>query len=228
MIEATDILKRTQFYVLKHYKSIHFHCHGEHLINGDQPDLSMHMVFHREGPNTHEDNYAVIEIMFMKVAEEFSDKLSGDVLLKKMGIQQHPVTYNIIRNLHYIHILSQKKATFNFADLLQDVINKPDFYHYKGSLTTPPCSEVVSWFVYKYPLEISSASIAFMEDAWVNDPEFSNGRGNYRFPQYLNGRKVFEVTADIEYEFEEPKAIKLMGQRLFFNFVLLMGILAFF
>ena len=109
MIEATDILKRKQFYVLKHYKSIHFHSPGEHLINGDQPDLSLHMVFHREGQDTHEDNYAVIEIMFMKVAEQFSDKLSGDVFLKKMGIQQHPVTYNILRNLFIFFILFLRK-----------------------------------------------------------------------------------------------------------------------
>ena len=91
----------------------------------------------------------------------------------------------------------------SFADLFKDVIAKPDFFHYKGSLTTPPCSEVVSWFVYKHPLEISRFSIDFLEEAWINDGNFSNGRGNYRLPQYLNGRNVFAVSANIVDNLEE-------------------------
>ena len=115
--------------------------------------------------------------------------------------------------------------TVNFAHLLRDVIKKPDFYHYKGSLTTPPCSESVSWFVYKHPLEISSESIDFLEDAWINDWKFSNGKGNFRSGQYLNGRKVFEVTADVEFEFEEPKLIDLIGQKLISNILIMLMVL---
>ena len=29
------------------------------------------------------------------------------------------------------------------------------YYHYSSSLTTPPCSEVVSWYVVKSPLDAS-------------------------------------------------------------------------
>lgn len=29
-----------------------------------------------------------------------------------------------------------------------------DYYHYKGSLTTPPCSEKVLWYVIKQPLKV--------------------------------------------------------------------------
>jgi len=95
MIEATDILQRKQFYVLKSFNSIHFHCPGEHFINGDQPNLSLHMVFQREGLETHEDHYAVMEIRFIKTAQKISSNLRGDVFLKKMNIQNYPVNIHL-------------------------------------------------------------------------------------------------------------------------------------
>ena len=34
------------------------------------------------------------------------------------------------------------------------------YYHYNGSLTTPPCSEGVAWFVTKIPIEVSAKQIS--------------------------------------------------------------------
>jgi carbonic anhydrase len=34
------------------------------------------------------------------------------------------------------------------------------YYHYSGSLTTPPCSEGVAWFVMKTPVEVSAAQVS--------------------------------------------------------------------
>ncbi|NNE98774.1 MAG: hypothetical protein HKN25_07110 [Pyrinomonadaceae bacterium] len=33
------------------------------------------------------------------------------------------------------------------------------YYNYQGSLTTPPCSEVVSWYVMKRPVTASKAQL---------------------------------------------------------------------
>jgi carbonic anhydrase len=33
-------------------------------------------------------------------------------------------------------------------------------YRYEGSLTTPPCSEVVDWNVYEQPIEVAAEDIA--------------------------------------------------------------------
>jgi carbonic anhydrase len=37
---------------------------------------------------------------------------------------------------------------------------RSDYYHYEGSLTTPPCSETVDWFVFADKIEVAEADIA--------------------------------------------------------------------
>jgi len=34
------------------------------------------------------------------------------------------------------------------------------FYHYEGSLTTPPCSQTVDWFVLTHHIEVAETDIA--------------------------------------------------------------------
>jgi len=56
-------------------------------------------------------------------------------------------------------------------------------YTYDGSLTTPPCSEIVTWVVMKSPAEASSGQLQAMLDVLDN---------NYRPTQGLNGRAITE------------------------------------
>ena len=39
-----------------------------------------------------------------------------------------------------------------------------DYFSYGGSLTTPPCSEGVKWFVLKTPIEASAEQIAIFKE----------------------------------------------------------------
>ena len=34
-----------------------------------------------------------------------------------------------------------------------------DYFHYKGSLTTPPCSEGVHWFIFPDAIEVSAEQV---------------------------------------------------------------------
>ncbi|XP_061694946.1 carbonic anhydrase-related protein isoform X5 [Syngnathoides biaculeatus] len=47
---------------------------------------------------------------------------------------------------------------FNPNTLLPDPLLR-DYWVYKGSLTTPPCNENVTWILYRYPLTISQLQI---------------------------------------------------------------------
>ena len=48
-----------------------------------------------------------------------------------------------------------------------------DFYYYRGSINAPPCSESVSWFVYKTPQIITQDQLAQLK-ALVNLPKGNN------------------------------------------------------
>ncbi len=55
------------------------------------------------------------------------------------------------------------------------------YYTFRGSLTTPPCSEDVTWFVLKQPVEISKPEQAAFATKYAH---------NARPVQPLNGRAV--------------------------------------
>jgi carbonic anhydrase len=60
---------------------------------------------------------------------------------------------------------------------------KRNYYTYAGSQTAPPCTEGVTWFVLKTPVEVSAKEIAAFAALYPHD---------VRPPQPLNGRIVTE------------------------------------
>ncbi len=70
-------------------------------------------------------------------------------------------------------------------------LSKDEIYHYVGSLTNPPCSEVVQWFVINEPQPISQAQLTLFRSRFMDRQAFANGNGNNRNTQALNGRTVY-------------------------------------
>ena len=83
-----------------------------------------------------------------------------------------------------------------YSKLFNPVLDKKKFYHYKGSLTTPPCTETVLWWVYQTPVRVLSEDIKPFMKRWIEDQRFSAGNGNCRTVCDLAGRKIFDITAD--------------------------------
>jgi carbonic anhydrase len=81
---------------------------------------------------------------------------------------------------------TESKVTGTNVDLMRLLPSKRGYYTFEGSLTTPPCSEHVRWFVLKEPVDASRAQIAQFVKRYPH---------NARPTQSLNARSV-EQTAD--------------------------------
>jgi len=135
----------------------HFHHPSEHRLNGEEYDMELHFV-HRSQAG----NLAVVGV-FLK-AGEFNPNLQTiwDALPQTQGEEK------------------QAKDTINASSLLP---TERRFLTYSGSLTTPPCSENVMWYVMETPIEVSSGQIAKFTQLFPD---------NARPIQALNQRTVFE------------------------------------
>ena len=117
------------------YKLVQFHFHSpsENTVKKKPFDMELHLVHkHDQG------ELAVVGVLMQ----------SGNA-----NKALDPVWANIPKDVNKETTLT---AQINAADLLPA---KRSFYHFKGSLTTPPCSEGVQWFVMKEPTTVSAAQV---------------------------------------------------------------------
>jgi carbonic anhydrase len=112
-----------------------FHKPGEHKISGKGHDMSVNLV--HKGP----DNKTAIFTVFLDAG---GDNAFMKTLLDNLPKEKGKET-------------TVDAVTINALDLLPK--NK-GYYQFAGSLTTPPCSEDVTWFVLKTPTTVSSDQIA--------------------------------------------------------------------
>ncbi len=113
----------------------HFHAPSEHRINGKRARMEAHLV-HKNAAG----ELAVVGVMMNRGAA------NGTVA----AIWKH-IPHELDK------VIAVDGVTVNAADLLPA---KPQrFYHYMGSLTTPPCTENVSWFVMKYDVSVADSQL---------------------------------------------------------------------
>lgn len=107
----------------------HFHTPSEEQVNGKNYDAVWHLV--------HKDATGKLGVV--------------GVLVKtgKANAEIDKVLANLPKEQNKEHAASVK------IDPNQLLPAKHAYYHFMGSLTTPPCSEGVSWYVLKQPLEAS-------------------------------------------------------------------------
>ena len=127
------------------FKQVHFHTPSEHLIDGMTFPMEMHIVTDIPAKDENDlPRYLVVGFLFkMGHANPFIDKFINLIPQTK-----HATTY-------------LKPGTVKFIDVFPgaEQRNTEDFYHYRGSLTTPPHTETVEWFIHKHILEASPEQI---------------------------------------------------------------------
>lgn len=136
------------------FLQIHFHASSEHTINGESFPAEVHFVH-----KTEDGKIAVLGVM---IAEGAADNAAWAPFTDAMGTEEEAETPV---ELDWAAMLPTSKLS----------------YRYAGSLTTPPCTEGVSWVLLDTPVELSAAQIAAMAAAYDD---------NHRPVQPLNGRTV--------------------------------------
>ena len=109
----------------------HFHHPSEHLIDGKAAAMEAHFV-HRSA----DGNLAVLGVLI----EEGAQNAALEPIWSAMP--QHKGDGSIV-SVMLKDLLPVDRAQFRYA----------------GSLTTPPCAEIVNWITFKTPLQASRAQI---------------------------------------------------------------------
>ncbi|MBL7850930.1 MAG: carbonic anhydrase family protein, partial [Cyclobacteriaceae bacterium] len=149
------------------FKQCHFHTPSEHLVDGMTFPMEMHIV--NIMPNDDKaatPQYLVIGVLFKEGKE---NPFIND-FLAAIPKEEHAAT-------------SVKAGTVKLSDLFGAIPKeiKGNYYNYRGSLTTPPYTESVRWYIAKHVFEASAAQIEA-----INKVEGNNAR----HVQALYGRTV--------------------------------------
>jgi len=125
-------------------KQFHFHRPSEEKINGKGYEMAVHLV--------HADQEA---------------KLAVIAILLKQG-EDNPLIHELWKDL------PKEKEKEEVLKEIQIDLNKllpadRSYYTFSGSLTTPPCSEDVTWFVLKHPATVTAGEIEQFSKLYRND-----------------------------------------------------------
>lgn len=108
----------------------HFHTPSEHAFDGERKSMEAHLV--------HKDSEGRLAVIGVMLQEGTSDP--------------NPAVRYALENVP--EAAGQEKSTGQQSMQLQSLLPQPEsnghrpYIHYVGSLTTPPCSEEVQWFVF--------------------------------------------------------------------------------
>jgi carbonic anhydrase len=143
--------------LLYELKQLHFHTPAEHLVDGITYPMELHMVHTLQN---RPDKYLVVGILFKEGShngfiEEILSRVPAEAGARFDGSMQ-----------------------INALDVLPVV---DGYYHYEGSLTTPPYSETVTWLVMKDSHEAAAGQIERLNRLEGN---------NARHIQDLHGRHI--------------------------------------
>uniref|UniRef100_A0A8C5Q7Z3 Receptor-type tyrosine-protein phosphatase gamma n=1 Tax=Leptobrachium leishanense TaxID=445787 RepID=A0A8C5Q7Z3_9ANUR len=159
---------------------------SEHSINGRRFPVEMQIYFYNP------DDY-----------DSFGVALSDKRLIAAMSVffqatqRNNPALDPIIHGLK--GVVHHEKETFLDPFIMRDLLpaSLGSFYRYAGSLTTPPCSEIVEWVVFSRPVMISYHQLEAFYSIFTTEQQdhvksVEYLRNNFRPTQSLDDRIVFK------------------------------------
>jgi len=134
-------------------EQIHFHSISEHTINDESFPLEAHFVH-----KSQDGRLAVIAVLFKEGESNESFQFILDQIKKD---ENHEVAFDL--------------------DLTELMPESKNYYHYLGSLTTPPLTENAEWYIFSQQVELSKEQIKKFQEFYHD---------NNRNLQPLNGRTI--------------------------------------
>ncbi|MEO1273218.1 MAG: carbonic anhydrase family protein, partial [Myxococcota bacterium] len=128
---GSDIVVGDELYRLRQF---HFHHPSEHTINGKHYPMEIHFVHVNS-----EGNFAVVALLVEEGDENMEFTSTWQHLPERAGDANHFGSITI--------------------DASKVLPTNRHYDAYAGSLTTPPCTEGVRWFVMTEPIQMSTAQI---------------------------------------------------------------------
>lgn len=151
--------------------NVHFHSPSEHHMNGRSYPLEVHFVH-----SSAKGKLMVVGTMF-----DYPDEKSyqGQIVDKAIHDYGHNRELNAI-----IQKLDNGDSEFSM-DMSKMVDHDMGYCSYKGSLTTPPCTESVTWFMSMHVPTVSRRQVHHYVSSVGTSID-----GNHRPTQPMNGRPV--------------------------------------
>jgi carbonic anhydrase len=140
------------------FKQFHFHHVSEHAVDGVKAAMELHLVHQNSGTG-------VITVLAVLIEEGAANNTIEQIWNNIPAEKMKEVSTTVPINLN--NLLPADK----------------NYYHYMGSLTTPPCSQGINWILLKEPISLSKAQIATFTGLYEN---------NARSLQPLDNRFIIE------------------------------------
>ncbi len=143
----------------------HFHHPSEHTVNGQAADMEIHFVHQ----NPHSGNLAVVGVLLVGGADE---NAAYEAVLANAPTERTDGAIMV------------DGVTLDLNSLLPE---QTTYFTYNGSLTTPPCSEIVRWLLLDNVVELTDEQVEAFASIFEN---------NARPVQSSEGRDVFHDTSE--------------------------------
>ncbi|XP_053143879.1 receptor-type tyrosine-protein phosphatase gamma isoform X2 [Hemicordylus capensis] len=157
---------------------------SEHSINGRRFPVEMQIYF-----------YNPDDFDSFGTAIQEKRVIGAMAVFFQVNQRDNPALEPIIHGLK--GVVHHEKETFLDPFVLRDLLpaSLGSYYRYAGSLTTPPCSEIVEWIVFHMPVPISYRQLEAFYSIFTTEQQdhvksVEYLRNNFRPQQSLNNRVI--------------------------------------
>ncbi len=153
-------------------QQFHFHNPSETTIDGKSHTMEMHFV------NASASGAESVVAVFLKIG--------------KSNAALQPILNTALAHLTQPNTKTTSTSPIDFSGLLP---TNHSGYFYTGSLTTPPLSQAINWFVYSTPITLSSTQLGEYELVAAQGGFLPNARA----AQPLDGRVVNQYDFNVNF-----------------------------